>query len=485
MNFLIKSPQQWSETVFKHCKFGNRKLNKRLVKYASAQAQSPSASVHAVADGKRSHSVATYRLLGNSKVGREDILQGVYEYTAELTSELTRFLLIEDTTELVFTRLQEIKTKKGGLNRPKTHRKVFHHTVIAVESETQEVLGLAYQHQWQRAKKSNAKKMSRSERRRRPYTEKESYKWEHVSRCMNELFGNQMENSISVCDREADIYEYLYYKVSQKQSFVVRTNQDRKLLKKEMRLFEYLPELPDLKNKFEVHIPQSGSRKERNAELTLSAGKVVLTRDSKYEKLPPIEVNVVWAREEKAPKGIQALEWILYTSEQVGTESEVLRVMGYYNARYLCEEYHKALKTGCKAEERALKDESVDTLLGILAPIAIRILQLRDLLRRNPKAHSSEFFDEFEIQVLQKLEIKRLSSPKMKKTTRKKGTPKRPRRTAKPQQTIEWALKEIARLAGWQDTKKTGKVGWQKLWEGYCRFERMVESLEMFMDTGD
>ena len=57
----------------------------------------------------------------------------------------------------------------------------------------------------------------------RAYEEKESYKWQRASQAMATRLGPQMSKVISVCDREADIIEYLRYKTDTQQRFIVRS----------------------------------------------------------------------------------------------------------------------------------------------------------------------------------------------------------------------------------------------------------------------
>jgi len=54
--------------------------------------------------------------------------------------------------------------------------------------------------------------MARSTDAKRSYQDKESYKWEHASVQITKRLGFAMQWTISVCDRESDVYEYLLYK---------------------------------------------------------------------------------------------------------------------------------------------------------------------------------------------------------------------------------------------------------------------------------
>ena len=49
-----------------------------------------------------------------------------------------------------------------------------------------------------------------------------------------------------------------------------------------------------------------------------------------------------------------------------------------------------------------------------------------------------------------------------------KPVPKRP-------PTLRWAMESIAKLGGWTDSKRTGRIGWISLWRGWLDLEAHVE----------
>ena len=51
---------------------------------------------------------------------------------------------------------------------------------------------------------------------------------------------------------------------------------------------------------------------------------------------------------------------------------------------------------------------------------------------------------------------------------KKKKPPKKPR-------SLLWAYHSIAKLGGWADTKRTGRVGWLTVWEGWFRLQERLE----------
>jgi len=69
--------------------------------------------------------------------------------------------------------------------------------------------------------------------------------------------------------------------------------------------------------------------------------------------------------EPEPPPGEAAIEWMLVTSEPVQTLEDAAAIVDHYRARWLIEEYFKALKTGCAFEKRQLMH--LDGLVRALA----------------------------------------------------------------------------------------------------------------------
>ena len=103
-------------------------------------------------------------------------------------------------------------------------------------------------------------------------------------------------------------------------------------------------------------------------------------------KQPAIAVNVIEVVEINAPNGIKPVRWILFTSLPVRTFEEAWLLITYYELRWLIEEYHKALKTGCRTESRQLKTAGrLEAFVGLTSVVAIRLLQLKSLARTKPE----------------------------------------------------------------------------------------------------
>ena len=89
------------------------------------------------------------------------------------------------------------------------------------------------------------------------------------------------------------------------------------------------------------------------------------------------------------------MHWTLTTTEPIATPADVLRIVDAYRARWVIEEFFKALKTGCSFERRQLG--SYHALLNALAvslPIASLLLRLRSVGRERPEAPARDVIDE-------------------------------------------------------------------------------------------
>lgn len=76
------------------------------------------------------------------------------------------------------------------------------------------------------------------------------------------------------------MYEYLEYQVSQKNRFIVRAKENRRLAKSKNKLSDELAKASVCGYKI-INIPQRGNRKARQAKLALSYAEVELKRPEK------------------------------------------------------------------------------------------------------------------------------------------------------------------------------------------------------------
>lgn len=115
------------------------------------------------------------------------------------------------------------------------------------------------------------------------------------------------------------------------------------------------------------------------------------------------------------------------------------------------EEYHKALKTGCAMEQRQLRSaQGLRALLGFLAIVAVRLLQLRMIARAAPDTPASQ-----------------VVGPALVETASQLGGGS----TATMTTGQFWRTVAGLRLGGFLGRKGDGEPGWQTLWRGWRRLQ--------------
>ena len=382
---FISDVQSWSENTFGKCALGDARRTKRLVKMTASLAKSIGQSVVKSIDDE-SQVEGAYRLLRNAEVLSEDIAEGGFSATAALVKDRGTLLTLEDTTSLNFR--HAVADELGYIGPPKQKKKGMQvHSVLLLNAESKETLGLVEQSRWLRQASALA---SKNQRARQAYREKESFKWQRSSEVMAERLGDTMQHTISVCDRESDIYEYMHYKVSAGQRFVVRTHYNRKLDESEHKLFDRVRELEGA-GIYKAHIEQKGGRAARTATMELAYAPVrVLAPDRKQKELTTIELTVVTCRE--ISKSSQPVEWILLSTEHVSSAEDARRIVSYYEARWKIEEFHKAWKSGGTQIEKSRLQSigNLERMAVILAFIAVRLLQLREVVHLDKQLISKD-----------------------------------------------------------------------------------------------
>jgi hypothetical protein len=469
---FVADVHDWAEQQFGGCDLGDVRRTERLVDYAARQAAEPDASTNAVCAGDDALAEGTYRWVRNSAIDPKAVDEGPFVATVKACSDRELVLAIQDTTTLTFSHALAAKLGSVGGVEGRHVGGVLVHSTLMVDARSREPLGLIDQERWTRpiaavCGKSKRRKADQ-EHKKRPYENKESVKWEQATQRVSDRL-EDTTNVLTVCDREADIYEYITYLVAHGQRFVLRAGQDRCLLTQNGRLFELMRKWPVLGTRL-VYISQRGaqrgtqkqnkreSRSARTASMSIRKATVKLARPANRRDGPEsVEIGVVYLRERNAPKGVEPAEWLLLTGEPVAKRVQVDRVIGYYECRWLIEEFHKAWKTGCRLEQRRFQSlGNLERFLAVTAPIAVRILQLRTLAQLSPDKSCSAILSRAHWQCLAV------------KAEPGRAVPKRP-------PTVGWATIEIAKLGGWRDTKQTGRIGWQALWRGWSKLEALVE----------
>lgn len=455
---------QWASEVFGSCDLGDRRRNRRLVEYAARQAQHPQDSTHSVCEGSGALKEGTFRFLRNENVDPDSILEGGFKASIRRFDEAKDVLVIEDTTTMKYWhQVAEELGQLGGYAEDRQSRGFVIHTALAVERESRDILGLVDQQWWIREQE----RPGRNARKKRPYEEKETFKWQRSSERIRSRVPST-KSLIWVCDREADVYEYLQYKLRHDDRFVVRASYNRAIEGDDGSIWERLRKEP-VRYQRTVQIQQRGrhrgmrprkTRPARTAKTEVRACRITHTPQRKS----PIEFHAVYVHEPKAPKDVEPLEWMLLTTEPIDGDAEVESIIDCYEQRWTIEEYHRVWKTGCRAEERRFQTaDNLRRVLAILAFIAVRMMQLRTGLNKKSKASCEQVLSPPYWQCLYA------------SVNPGKRIPRKP-------PTVAWAAQSLAKLAGWIPTKRGAPPGYLTLWKGWSVLEDRVEGWLLAME---
>lgn len=447
--------KKWAEETFGLCELGDPRRVRRLIDFSARLSENPSGSISKVCGGDEAAQEGAYKLIENDAVRPDDIGDGVFASTAAHVGECEVCLAIQDTTAVSFSH-----SIAEGLKESGSPTGYLVHSTLMVDASSREPLGLLDQERWIREEKS--KRHNADTRKVRSYENKESFRWALASNRVERRL-KSMSNVVTVCDREADIFEFLQFQTSRSHQFVVRAAQDRRLETADGRLWSRVSEQPVLGTR-RVTIAQRGAQREsitqrarparkgRVATVEIRAARVALRppKNRKVEGATTIEVNAVYVSEVAPSEDTDGVSWMLLTTEPVSTFEQADTVVDYYSCRWLIEEFHKAWKSGCKVEERKLQAlENLERMMVITAAVAVRILQLKALAEDgDEETDCGRFMTTEEWQCLHAV------------ISTGKPLPEKP-----PQ--ASWAYYGLAKLAGWTDSKRTGRVGWQTLWEGW------------------
>jgi hypothetical protein len=368
--FNLLPPMAWAKQQFGDANLGDLRLERRLVHVASSLAAKPCGTLPP-AMSTYAEMKAAYRLLNHPGVSRAAVQEPHCRGVQQLVTLPGEYLLIEDTTSLDFSTLGHT----DGLGRigDDGGRGLFVHTTLAVRmAHRPELIGIYAQQVWARGDDFRCEGRPKRERLSR---DRESQRWAaHLEPAVPGA------RTLFVADRESDIYECLRRLDEGGHGFVIRACQSRALVGEQRLLFDQISQQPRLGHS-EVDLRARPGQPARAAKLEVRTMRVTIRAPWRPQGSGEhLELGVVEARESGGP-----LRWVLLTSEPVTELARALRVLKIYEHRWLIEEYHKALKTGCGIEQSQLESrQALEALLGVLAVVAARLLAMKLLARSGP-----------------------------------------------------------------------------------------------------
>jgi hypothetical protein len=445
---------------FAGARFGDERLSRRLLEMAERLSSRPEATFPRAARSERELE-GTYRFFNNVKVSSEGILEPHAQQTAERMIEGKLVLCAHDTTTMLYP--SDFVRRGLGFVNGDDQGFLVHASLAISADDMRRPLGVARFAPWVRQKKRkrrNADGTKLSGAQYAKLADKESARWyEAVADVERRLAGRAAV--IHLMDREADAFPLLSKLVEGESRFVIRLSQNRITADPDdvdAPLEHLFTRVEAIENLFDLDVPLTKrraspapndakihkARESRVARLQFAATRVKIRRPRYLkQELDWLDVNVVRAWEPAPPAGQDPVEWLLVTTEPVATKAQILQVVQHYRARWLIEEFFKALKTGCAVENRQLESyTALVNMVAVFVPIAWQMLVLRSLGRTAPDEPASLALSEQQLEVLRAFSSRPLGE--------------------KP--TIGEAMFAVARLGG--HLKRNGLPGWRTLAAG-------------------
>lgn len=437
----------WAAQIASHAQLGDKRRNLRLAIILTGFATDPQASIpQNTQNGLGLDS--TYEFFKNPHFTQQDLSNSFGYATVHDCAGLPVIYVVQDTTSYNFSNLTKT-TGLGPLNDSSKARGLHAHNTIAVDTQGI-VRGPLNIKIWAR---ESTKKVDKKNDKR-PFEEKESYKWAEGIDISHVLFDwlpeEERPKLIHVMDREGDIHEVLQRIHERGDSAIIRCAQNRSVASPEAYAHQAVHAAPVL-GEMTLNVNATKEHVAHKATLELRAMPVTLTPDKqKHPGRQDLQVTLVEAWEPNPPEGSKPVCWRLWTFESATTLSEATAVLNGYCRRWRVEEVHLATKSGCLVEELEL--ETADRLaraLTIYTVVGIRIVNLRDQGKHNPDAPCTIVLSEPEWRVL------------MEHSTKK------PVPADAPAPTIRQAMLWIGKLGGHLGRKCDGLPGIRTLWRGW------------------
>jgi hypothetical protein len=476
MESFALDAEQWAREQFDSCELGDRRRNKRLVKFARQVAANPAASTpdqtRRLGDCK-----AAYRLMDCDDIEFGALLAPHCQQTRARSSASGRALLIHDKTEVSFSTMREPIEGLGLTGNNK--RQGFHlHTALKIAAKGEEILGLAGQLLFYRQaapKRPDGKRETVLNAKRRP---RESEVWRRLIEQVGPAPAGQ--SFVHMGDREGDNFEVYAQALACRTSWIIRAAQlGRKVCpvnpaepdqppSKPTTTIEALLAEKGFGEGYEVPVPAPKGKRARTAFVQLRWVSFWMPRPnpcsqwSKTNAPAFIRMTAVEVYEVKPPAGAKPLRWVLYTRESVADAPEARQIAQDYSRRPMIEDYHKSLKTGCCLQERQYATAArLERVAAVLSLVAVRLVQIRSIARVEPERPANEVAPQEWVATLYQCTVYE--------------SPKYAQRWTEANWTVMEFMRRLAGLGGFLGRKGDGVPGWITLWRGVTKLLLLIE----------
>jgi len=452
--------EQWAALEFAEVELHDARLNRRCQELAGALGQQPTAFINEACEDWAA-TKAAYRFFGNTKKVTPAGLSAPHQQrTVERMSQHPLVLAVQDTTFFNYTPHPQTEGLGEIGNKNQQQRGFGLHSTLVV-TPAGLPLGTLTQQFFTRPIGEPAH--TPAELRRLPIEQKESYRWLEAFEQTLALSPAGVE-VVTVCDREADLYEMFVLAEEKHAGLVIRASADRVLAEKEVGKLWAKVEQQPLAGHVTLQITPNQQRPARQATVSVRFTQVNLRPPWRpnQKKLPPVTLTAILVREDNPPADVdEPIEWLLLTNTSVQNFDDALRVIGWYGCRWQIEVYHKILKSGCTVEDcRLQKAERLQNYIALMSVVAWRLHWLTYINRTDPDLPCTVILTATEWQVLYRRIHHTASLPSTPPTVR---------------QAVRW----IAQLGGFLGRNRDGEPGITVIWRGWQRLQDMADTWDI------
>jgi len=319
----------WASRELSQANLGDKRRNRRLVRIVEDLAASPESSVP-LASRDRAALQGMYDFWSNPRIKAASILDAHVWSAVNRSENRGVVLAIQDTTELDYSRH---RGKRGvGYLRGENTKGVLLHSVLSVGCDGTP-LGVLHQRLWARTGRKTAVQ-------RRSNAQKESVRWSESLQATEDLLPTT--RLVTICDREADLYEFLAYPRLETSEYLIRSHHDRQVKLRPdsavVSLHQMMRSAPD-KGYFALQLQRTPRRAGREAIVSVRWERVWLQPPTHLadQPLEPIPVQVLWAIEDECALEDQPVNWMLITSLPIESFEQAQCLLRWYSYRWLIE----------------------------------------------------------------------------------------------------------------------------------------------------
>jgi len=460
---------------FGACGFGDLRLTKRAIKTADLFLKHPGGTLPEKLNGEAELD-GFYNFANNRKVNHANTMRGHCLRTAQQVQQCQgTVLMIHDTSEVDFSGLESV-ADLGPIGNGSC-RGFLCHNSLAYDFESREVLGLVAQSLQCRRRVPKGE----TARQKQEHPQRESRLWTRNAQAVREALRQAAAQALAtvaqamqtvgqalrvvhVSDRGSDLFELLDWYARGGDLYVIRAKTNRKIVVptavggRKAKLMSWAWKLPTLGHRM-VSVPGCGEEPARKALVGVAAGPVQIQapvgkRGEHGDG--PLSAWVVHVREQKPPRGVAAVEWFLITNVPTATWAQANERVEWYCCRWVIEEFHKAMKTGCGVElPQFTTKKALEVTVGMLSVVATQLLRLRDLCRQEG-AEQRPATGVVDVAYVEALSLWRCK--------RRRGD-----------LSVREFLYALAKLGGHLNRRHDGPPGWLVLWRGWTKLQLLVE----------